>query len=279
MLASRILSLALLLLAPALGSAKEVFVYDELRMVVTPNEPEPATEVKETSTPPTKSNPVEPAEKPPVTSAAEVTSPSDSAKPCVGKDCVQPPKLPAPDFKSISLAKDRKQAFIDYFGPQAVSLQKATGYPASLMLSQWAEESGWGSSSNFRALNNIAGHRCWKSGARNQSKIEIPGFEREIQTQCVPGTGGKILYLKFESPLDATLSYMQNLLYNEGTARAYRSIRAEVTKQKEQGVDWKKLMPGLKSYCPHAHYQRNIPNLLRRNNLELWEKRDLCSCY
>lgn len=203
----------------------------------------------------------------------------EETKPCVSGNCLPLPKLPAPDFKAIPQGKARVEAFKNYYGPLAVALQKATGYPASLMISQWAEESGWGSSTNYRVMNNIAGHRCWKAGEKRVIKVQIPGMEKEIVTSCERNGKGGILYLKFPNPIDSTLSYIQNLMYAENTAKAYQSIRAEVAKAKPGLVEWRKMMPGLRSYCPWDQYQVNIPNILRNNKLEEWEKKEVCSCF
>ena len=58
--------------------------------------------------------------------------------------------------------KAKKAAFFRAFGPLAVKMQDETGYPASALLSQWAEETGWGVSSRLlRKGNGIGGHSCF----------------------------------------------------------------------------------------------------------------------
>ena len=128
----------------------------------------------------------------------------------------------------------KKAAFYRAFGPLAVKMQDETGYPASALLSQWAEETGWGVASKLlRKGNGIGGHSCFS----RKDSYEYPVFRKpgtkepgSVNVSCTykrPSAEGHY-YLTFETLEDSAYAQVHNLLFNKGTQRNYGGIRAEV---------------------------------------------------
>ncbi|MCO4793431.1 MAG: glucosaminidase domain-containing protein, partial [Bacteriovoracaceae bacterium] len=128
----------------------------------------------------------------------------------------------------------KKAAFFRAFGPLAVKMQDETGYPASALLSQWAEETGWGVSSRLlRKGNGIGGHSCFKrKDVVEYDVFRVPGTKKpgKIKASCTynrPSNEGAY-YLTFETLEDSAYAQVQNILYNPRVQKNYGAARLEV---------------------------------------------------
>lgn len=130
--------------------------------------------------------------------------------------------------------KAKKAAFFRAFGPLAVKMQDETGYPASALLSQWAEETGWGVSSRLlRKGNGIGGHSCFsKKEELDYHVFRVPGTKKSgvIKASCSykrPVKEGHY-YLTFKTLEDSAYAQVQNILFNPRVQKNYRKARNEI---------------------------------------------------
>lgn len=86
-------------------------------------------------------------------------------------------------------------------------LQRVDIVPVSLVLSQSANESGWGTSRFAVAGNNLFGQWCFRQGCGIVPEARRSGHTHEVQ--------------RFNSPAESIASYMRNL----NTNYAYREFR------------------------------------------------------
>lgn len=178
----------------------------------------------------------------------------------------------------------KKGPFIRYFGPLAVYVQQKTGYPASALLAQWADETGWGTSKQVRVNNNIGGHSCWKKnrGYKYPTKPPIPMYlTPRIDVSCTykrpRGEGGR--YMTFQNIREAALSQVYNILDNPGTERNYGEARLEVKKSflKGKKPDPYKVIDGLDGYAAFPpNYQARLKAHIKRNNFERFDQLTIC---
>lgn len=123
--------------------------------------------------------------------------------------------------------------------------------PASLVLAQAIEESGWGTS-RFARLGNAMYGQHLPEGA---------------QGEFIPSLRGSARVAAFDSVYLATRSYLLNV----NSSRAYeplRQLRREMRRKSEQVTGYK-LAEGLLRYSEKGEqYIRNIRYLIRRYDLE-----------
>jgi len=179
----------------------------------------------------------------------------------------------------------KKAAFYRAFGPLAVKMQDETGYPASALLSQWAEETGWGVSSRLlRKGNGIGGHSCFS----RKDSYEYPVFRKpgtkeagSINVSCTyarPSNEGHY-YLTFETLEDSAYAQLQNLLFNPRTQRNYGGIRsavhaANVAKEK---ADPKKVLDGMIGYAAFPpDYPQKLYKRIERDDLKKYDQLTIC---
>lgn len=179
----------------------------------------------------------------------------------------------------------KKAAFYRAFGPLAVKMQDETGYPASALLSQWAEETGWGVSSRLlRRGNGIGGHSCFS----RKDSYEYPVFRKpgtkepgSINVSCTynrPSNEGHY-YLTFETLEDSAYAQVHNLLFNRGTQRNYGGIRAEVHAANiaNRKAEPRKVLDGMKGYAAFPpDYSQKLFRRIERDNLKRFDNLTIC---
>lgn len=132
-------------------------------------------------------------------------------------------------------------------------LERADVVPASLVLAQSANESGWGTSRFAVEANNYFGIWCFRTGCGVTPKHRTAGLTHEVA--------------KYDSVKDGVNAYMRTI----NTHRAYemlRAMRAEKRLQ-QQDVTGQLLAQGLLKYSERGEdYVREIQAMIRHNKLE-----------
>ena len=179
----------------------------------------------------------------------------------------------------------KKAAFFRAFGPLAVKMQDETGYPASALLSQWAEETGWGVSSRLlRKGNGIGGHSCFSRRAEvNYDVFRVPGTKNPgvIKASCTyqrPSNEGAY-YLTFKTLEDSAYAQVQNILFNPRVQRNYRKARNEIFQSVEEKrkADPAAVLMGLDGYAAFpADYKEQLVKRVRREKLEVYDQLTIC---
>lgn len=179
----------------------------------------------------------------------------------------------------------KKAAFFRAFGPLAVKMQDETGYPASALLSQWAEETGWGVSSKLlRKGNGIGGHSCFKRQDVVEYEVfRVPGTKESgsIKASCTyprPSNEGHF-YLTFETLEDSAYAQVQNILYNPRTERNYGAAREEIfnaVSNKEKAAP-DKVIDGLVGYAAFPpNYRQQLIDRIDREGLRKYDNFVIC---
>lgn len=188
--------------------------------------------------------------------------------------------------KAIKGAKNKKAAFEKYFGPLAVYVQSRTGYPASALLAQWADETAWGTSKQVRVNNNIGGHSCFKYNEEYSyppaSRGEAPDFAKPpFKVECTykrPSNEGSY-YMTFANMIDASLSQVYNILHNPATHKNYASARKVVGEALRDKVkpDPARVIRGLNGYAAFPpDYKERLIKHMRNEGYEEYDNRDIC---
>jgi len=178
---------------------------------------------------------------------------------------------------------NKKQNFINYMAPIAVKVQQKTGLPASLIMAQAIQETGWGTSNLFAKGNAAFGHSCWSKQSSHTRKVQIsdsPAEFKDIKVKCKKkrpsSEGGR--YLTFENMEDSVWAYADNVLYNEKTAKYYGKVRYAVKKAALEGkaASYRDVIPGLSSYAADPGYQKKLGRLIKSKNLYKFDNLKLC---
>lgn len=129
--------------------------------------------------------------------------------------------------------------------------------PPSLILSQAAIESGWGSSRFARQGNNLFGQWCFKKGCGIVPKHRKPEKYHEVA--------------RFDSVNDSIRAYMKNL--NSFAAyKKFRQIRLE-QRSKNHKLKVGTLLAGLSRYSEQGQsYIAKVTKLIRQNKLERYDQ-------
>lgn len=184
----------------------------------------------------------------------------------------------------IRNSRNKKRAFEEYFAPLAVYVQSKTGYPASALLAQWANETAWGTSKQIRVNNNIGGHSCFKYSRRYKypTKGKIPSYiSPQINVSCTYSrpANEKGYYLTFGSLLEASLAQTYNILHNPATADNYvgtRNVVGNALKNKKK-PNPEKCIAGLSGYAAFpASYRNDLIRTLRANNYTKYDEKAIC---
>ncbi len=179
----------------------------------------------------------------------------------------------------------KKAAFYRAFGPLAVKMQDETGYPASALLSQWAEETGWGVRSNLlRQGNGIGGHSCFsRKGSYDYPVFRKPGTKEpgNIKVSCTypRPRNEKHFYLTFETLEDSAYAQVHNLLFNEKTVENYGGIRAEVHAANiaKRKADPRKVLDGMVGYAEFPpDYPDKLYERIERDDLKRFDNLTIC---
>lgn len=181
--------------------------------------------------------------------------------------------------------KAKKAAFYRAFGPLAVKIQDETGYPASALLSQWAEETGWGVNSRLlRKGNGIGGHSCFREqNVVHYPVFRVPGTKKpgHIEASCTykrPKNEGAY-YLTFKTLEDSAYAQVQNILFNPKVQKNYGEARVEVFNRRKAGEkpDPYKVIDGLDGYAAFPPtYQKLLKDRVRNDNLQRFDDLTIC---
>jgi len=166
------------------------------------------------------------------------------------------------DLQDYQVHTSSPRAFVESLTPLALEIQAVTGFPASILISKAALETGWGRSRLARTRNNFAGMSCF-TGLTTQwsvSQISFAGNRFPIQRRCgsarPASEGGG--YQEYRSQMDSLLDSI-NLLAREDSPyndrRLLRSRGIHSTLNENLAV----LRRG-----PNAQAHRNILTILDR---------------
>jgi Bax protein len=131
-------------------------------------------------------------------------------------------------------------------------LERVDILPASLVLAQSANESGWGTSRFATEANNFFGIWCFRTGCGIAPSQRSEGMSHEIAA--------------YSSVQDGVFAYMHNI----NTHRAYRKLRAIRAQQRTLLNDFMgmELALGLRHYSQRGEeYVREIQSMIRANKL------------
>jgi uncharacterized protein YgiM (DUF1202 family) len=177
--------------------------------------------------------------------------------------------------------KKSTQSFIDWIAPVAVHIQSLTGFPASVIIAQSAIESAWGRSSLFRKDKAPFGQSCWSYyGDNRNSSFTSGGVTMRYRAICgnrrPANEGGR--YVKFSSYLGSIYAYIENLLKNPDTRRAYSSIRyhTSIARKNTRVADYKKIAAGLNHYAAASSYPRDVRRTIDKSRLYKYDKYKIC---
>lgn len=132
-------------------------------------------------------------------------------------------------------------------------LRRVDGVPVSLVLSQAAEESGWGTSRFAAEGNALFGQWTWG--------------DKAIKPKQQRAGKGNYGIAAFDTTLDSVRAYMQNL----NTHRAYGELRGKRAELREQGepVTGRILAGTLTSYSERgAAYVETLHTIMNANRLD-----------
>lgn len=136
-------------------------------------------------------------------------------------------------------------------------LNRVDVVPASLVLAQAANESGWGTSRFAREANNFFGVWCFKAGCGLVPQRRSSGMNHEVA--------------RYDSVAHSVSAYMKNI----NTHRAYNDLRAIRAGQRDlqRHIAGNDLAEGLHSYSERGEeYVREIQAMIRVNNLESFNR-------
>lgn len=124
--------------------------------------------------------------------------------------------------------------------------------PASLVLAQAANESGWGTSRFAREANNLFGTWCFTSGCGLAPRSREAGLTHEVA--------------RYDSVQQGIDAYIRNI----NTHRAYRELRQiRADSRNQQLFSGVAMAEGLLQYSARGEaYVREIQQMIRSNNLQ-----------
>jgi uncharacterized FlgJ-related protein len=221
--------------------------------------------------------------------AGEEDSRSDNNKSCINFDLnfYKKANSGAAIAQAISSSRNRKAAFEKYFAPLAVYVQQKTGYPASVLLTQWADETGWGVSKQVRVNNNIGGHSCFRydSGYQYPPAKRQPGpsyINPPINVKCTykrPAAEGAY-YMSFDNILEASLAQVYNIIHNPTTARSYANVRREAKRaiDEKRKMNPEKLIEGLGAYAAFPpEYRLRLIKRMKNEGYQKYDYKKVCN--
>lgn len=182
--------------------------------------------------------------------------------------------------------KGLKESFMNFFGPLSLHLSNISGYPASVMMSQWSEETGWGAGGTFGKGEtlNIAGVSCFderESFVSREAKFSKSGKSVNISTNCGtlrPGVEGD-MYKGYKNLIEAGYDYVHNLVDNPNMAKPYEKVR-EVVKNmnlsSREKADQVISAIAKGGYATNAHYKKNLLSIMSTNGYWKYDQKELC---
>lgn len=186
---------------------------------------------------------------------------------------------------NLRVSRNTKADFIRIYAPLAVYMQQQSGWPASALLAQWADETGWGRSTQVRVNNNIAGHSCFGPMAgrtRISYPVDSPSpqyITPKIKVDCTYKRPEGARYHTFDSMLDSAKAHVYNVLDNPRTNRWYSQARAEVNRAllAEEKPDPKKVVLGLNGYAAAGtSYINRVIGHIEYNDFEAYDDLTIC---
>jgi Bax protein len=131
-------------------------------------------------------------------------------------------------------------------------LERVDVVPVSLVLSQSANESGWGTSRFAVAGNNLFGQWCFSQGCGIVPEARRDGHTHEVA--------------RFNSPAESIASYMRNLNTNYAY-REFRELRQSM-REESQPLDSIKLAEKLDRYSTRGFaYVQALKSMILINDL------------
>jgi flagellum-specific peptidoglycan hydrolase FlgJ len=184
----------------------------------------------------------------------------------------------------------KKNRFYEIFAPLALKIQKRTGWPASVTLSQIIIETGWGGSNVLQRTNNFGGHSCFSENAESTmtirnpllqqgaKEVELAGMNEEYQVSvpCTyrrPAAEGAF-YRTFSNVLEASFFYADNVLENERYKSASDHVKEQFRNGQRSNPDT--VVRGLGPYAADPNYRTQLSNSIRTNNLTRFDTMTVC---
>lgn len=167
------------------------------------------------------------------------------------------------DSRTMAQINDLSQAYMVTLDSDGVTkswletmLKRVDMLPESLVLSQAANESGWGRSRFATEGNNYFGQWCYRQGCGLVPSSRNDGASHEVAV--------------FASPHLSVKAYFMNVNRNPAYAEL-RDIRA-LQRQAGQRIEGKRLAEGLHRYSERGHaYVDEIQSMIRHNN-QYWRQ-------
>ncbi|AOY87109.1 bax protein [Marinobacter salinus] len=166
--------------------------------------------------------------------------------------------LTAKEKKWLSAQAERLRVDVPTGSPEQFALlhKRLDVIPPSLILSQAANESAWGTSRFAIKGNNLFGQWCFSKGCGLVPRSRVEGADHEVA--------------KFSSPYRSVRAYIQNL-NRHPTYQALRDVRLKDrrTDQPLSGLD---MAQGLLGYSERGEeYVEEIRSMIHYNNLEFYD--------
>lgn len=137
-------------------------------------------------------------------------------------------------------------------------LERVDIIPPSLILTQAAIESGWGTSRFSRKANNLFGHWCFKKGCGLVPQGRDEGKKHEVA--------------KFKTVNHSVRAYLKNL----NTHHSYSELRKKRAdlRDSKQPLTGIALAPTLSKYSEErGKYVKKISSFIKQNNLQEYNKK------
>lgn len=176
-------------------------------------------------------------------------------------------------FRSIPQGRERSRAFIQYFAPVAQYIQIETGFPASVMIAQIAQETGWGSSLQFRFYKNLTGKSCFNLNDSIDADFFMGSTRVSFEATCSnsrpPEEGG--FYYRYRTRKESIVAYIHNLLFAEN--EHYPRIREEIahinntTDSPYLVANRETIINGLTNYATDPKYKSKLRSIINTNEL------------
>lgn len=136
-------------------------------------------------------------------------------------------------------------------------LLKIDGLPASMVLSQAAMESAWGTSRFAREANNFFGQWCFEEGCGVVPKHRSAGARHEVAS--------------FANPSESVSAYYHNINSHPAYTQV-RELRAMLREQ-EQGLRGDIVVGGLQQYSARGEaYIEELRSMIKTNNLRRYDR-------
>lgn len=176
----------------------------------------------------------------------------------------------------------KKREFFNYFSGFARHLSQVSGYPASVMLAQWAGETGWGTSNVLYHTFNFSGKSCFtKNSGFESAKVSFSHSKKSfvVNRNCAhprrKKEGG--YYAGYKNLFEAGYDYVHNLVERPDKARYYPELRKAIKSKKLAGKDLAiAVANGLKAHATDEKYIEKNLDHMNENNLYKYDLAGSC---